>query len=224
MIPNPYPGIFIVFEGIDGCGKTTQFNRVYGWMQTLEIAKHHDILKAKEPGKEKFFGKKIYADLADKNPTTLHKSNPHGFQSWYACDSKENLRENIIPALKAGSVVLCDRFRPSLVYGAKGPGEISDLMVMNKQIIGEDFIWPDLILIFDLAVNTAIRRLKEKNRDLDEHEKHGVLNRVRHNYQHFGKVYPNCQIINAELTEEQVFENIKKLVLGVIKRRGHEIS
>ena len=48
MIPNPYPGIFIVFEGIDGCGKTAQLNRVYGWMQTLEIAKHHDILKMKE--------------------------------------------------------------------------------------------------------------------------------------------------------------------------------
>ncbi|MBI2063216.1 MAG: dTMP kinase [Candidatus Yanofskybacteria bacterium] len=216
MIPNPYPGIFIVFEGIDGCGKTAQLNKVFGWTQTLGILKHHDKVKAKEPGKERDFGKKIYEDLANKKPTALHKANPHGFQTWYASDSKENLRQHIIPALKNGSIVLCDRFRPSMVYGAQVLGEISELMTMNQQIIGEDFLWPDLILIFDLAVNIAIKRLKEKNRDLDEHEKSDVLSRVSMNYRHFAK-YPNCQIVNAEQTEEQVFEKVKKLILPVIE-------
>ncbi|MBI2063574.1 MAG: dTMP kinase [Candidatus Yanofskybacteria bacterium] len=219
MIPNPYPGIFIVFEGIDGCGKTAQLNRVYGWTQTLEIIKHYDVLKMKEPGKERFFGKKIYANLSDKNPAALHKIDPRGFQTWYACDSKKNLRENIIPALKQGSIVLCDRFRPSMVYGARTLGEIPDLMNMNRQIIGEDFIWPDLILIFDLPVNAAIKRLKQKNRDLDEHEKHGILKKVRICYQYFARIYPNCRMINAEESEEQVSEKVKSLVLPVIESK-----
>lgn len=214
MIPNPYPGIFIVFEGIDGCGKTAQLNRVYGWMQTLDILKYRNKVKAKEPGKERYFGKKIYADLADGSQTALHKSGLHDFQAWYACDSKVNLREHIIPALKDGSIVLCDRFRPSMVYGAQTPGEISELMTMNRQIIGEDFIWPDLILIFDLAVNTALKRLKEKNRDLDEHEKYEVLKRVKINYQFFARFY-HCRIVNAEEPEEQVFEKIKNLIMPV---------
>lgn len=221
MIPNPYPGIFIVFEGIDGCGKTAQLNRVYGWLQTLDIARHYDILKAKEPGKERLYGKKIYADLGPKNSNALrlHKVNPHGFQAWYACDSKENLRQNIIPALTVGSVVLCDRFRPSMVYGAKGPSEITDLLAMNRQIIGEDFIWPDLILIFDLAANTAIKRLKKKNIDLDEYEKTEVLKRVRLNYLSLAGMYPNCKIIDGELPEEAVFEKVQKLIAPILECR-----
>ncbi len=219
MIPNPYPGIFIVFEGIDGCGKTSQLNRVCSWMQTLEALRHHNISKQKEPGKERTFGKKIYADLYDKSPHALHKTNPQSFQTWYACDSKENLRLNIIPELMVGSIVLCDRFRPSMVYGAEGYGDISTLMTMNQEILGEDFIWPDLILVFDLPVMTALSRLKEKNRNLDEHERQPILAKVRHNYVHFAGVYRNCKIIDSDQSEEVVFGIVKKLLLSVLKSR-----
>ncbi len=221
MIPNPYLGSFIVFEGVDGCGKTVQLNHTFGWMRTLDTLRHCEIIKTKEPNKEGIFGKKIYAGLADKSPDALRTKDPHAFQTWYACDSKENMKNIVIPALKCGSIVLCDRFRPSMVYGAKGPGEISELMTMNCEIIGEDFIWPDLILIFDLAVDTAIKRLKEKNKELDEHEKHGVLNRVRTNYLYFAKIYPNCRIINADKPEEEVFEKVKQIVLPIVESKNH---
>lgn len=213
MIPNPHPGIFIVFEGIDGCGKTVQMNHVYGWLKTLNDLRHHYTLKTKEPNKEKPFGKKIYTDLANTTPDALHKNNPFGFQTWYACDSKENLRDVVIPALTHDDIVLCDRFRPSMVYGANNFGDISKLMTMNCEIIGEDFIWPDLILIFDINANKAVERLKKKGLKLDEHEKSEVLTRVRRNYMHFAQVYPSCEVINADQPEDKVFEDVKKEIL-----------
>ena len=236
MIPNPHPGIFIAFEGIDGCGKTVQLGRTEAWLNSFTglgcsegrilSTKKFFIKLAKEPGKERFYGKKIYADLTNKNADALHKKDPYGFQAWYACDSRENLMENIVPALQTGSVVLCDRFRPSMVYGVQTLGdqqtlsEVSALMALNQAIIGNDFIWPDLILIFNIAVDAAIQRLKNKNKDLDEYEKSAVLTIVRKNYLLFDERYPNCRIVNGEKTEEGVFEDVKKLVLPVIEAKG----
>lgn len=219
MIPNPYPGLFIVFEGVDGCGKSIQLNHAFGWMKGLDALRHREIIRIKEPNKDGIFGKKIYADLADKSPGVLHKKDPRAFQTWYACDSKENLKENVIPALQKGSIVLCDRFRPSMVYGAKTFGDISTLMTMNCEIIGEDFIWPDIVLVFDITSDIAIERLKKKGLQLDEHEKQDVLSRVRRNYMHFVQEYPNCKTINAGQTEEEVFEKVKKAILPVIESK-----
>lgn len=229
MIPNPYPGIFIVFEGIDGCGKTVQLEMAAAWLRSFTqpgLSENmiislptFNVALAKEPGKERFFGKKIYADLANRDPSALHKKNPHGFQAWHACNSKENLQLNVIPALKAGSVVLCDRFRTSTIYSAQTPEEIPAFMTINREIIGEHFIWPDLILIFDLAVATAIGRLKKKNRGLDEYEKLEVLRRVRLNYLSLARMYPNCEVVDGEKPEEAVFERVKSLILPVCETR-----
>lgn len=213
MIPNlPSWGKFIVFEGIDGCGKTTQLLRTYHYLHDRKLP----VRKTKEPNKSGIWGAQIDEELAQ--PDGLHKTDPFGFQTWYACDSKENLREAVIPALRARCVVLSDRFRPSMVYGAKDASEILALMLSNQIIIGEDFIWPDVILIFDVSVETAIKRLEQKDRTLDEHEnKKALLEQVRANYLAFAKMYPNCHIIDGEKTPEEIFNEILPIITKVIK-------
>lgn len=207
MIPNPFPGKFIVFEGIDGCGKSTQANRTYDWLYR-ELRK--TVILTKEPNRNGEWGSKIYVEL--NKPGGLHKTDPHGFQTWYACDSKINLREVIIPHLRAGCIVLSDRYRPSMCYGTHNPHNIPVLIEMNQQIIGEDFIWPNTILIFDVSAETAIARLKKKGSKLDEHERLEVLKRVRQNYLHFANIYKNCHFIDGEPSEDVVSEEAKNLI------------
>jgi dTMP kinase len=206
MIPNPYPGCFIVFEGIDGCGKTEQLQRVTAWLRKLTGQKTV-IETTKEPGKERFFGSKIYQDL--HTPGGLHKTDPFRFQMWYACDSKEHLVKKVIPALQIENIVLSDRYRPSMVYGARTPEDINRLMQMNQMILGEHFIWPDKILIFEISVPTAIERLSKKGKIFDGHERRQVLEPVSWMYREFALKYSNCQLIDAERPADAVFEKVK---------------
>lgn len=228
MIPNPYPGTFIVFDGIDGCGKSEQLGKTARFLKkdfrrSLPKGNCLVVKETKEPSKDRFFGKRIYEDLARAGG--LHEIDPFGFQAWFACDSKENLEDNIIRFLRCGCVMLSDRFRPSMVYGARNISEIPVLMLLNQSIIGASFIWPDAVLIFDVTVETAIKRLGQKGRILDGHEsKKTLLERVRNNYLLFAKMYPNCHIIDAEEPPDRVFEKILPIVLATIKSKPGVIA
>lgn len=210
MIPNPFLGKFIVFEGPDGCGKTTQLVKTYDWLYGLKLS----VVKTKEPNKSGFWGSRIYEELA--KPDGLHQTDPFEFQKWYACDSKINLRENVIPRLRAGCIVLSDRYRPSLCYSAKNLAEILALMEMNEKIIGEDFIWPDAVLIFVVSVKTTMKRLKEKGAVLDNHERIEVQKRVGKNYPKFAVNFSNCHLIDGEESVENVFRAVKTILSRIL--------
>jgi len=223
MIPNPYPGIFIVFEGIDGCGKTEQLERTFQWLSKTRAEgkiSPRNIIKTKEPTNG-YFGQRIREEL--NKPRGFHLTDPFGFQAWFACDSKEHLRKVIIPSLEIpGSIVLSDRFRPSMVYGDRFIGDLEKLMEMNRQIIGEDFIWPDAIFIFDVSIPTAMERLKKRAKKLDGHEREVLLKAVATRYRTFAKTYPNCHLIDANGTSEEVFEEVKKVILLTINQKEQE--
>lgn len=236
MIPNIYPCCFFVVEGIDGCGKTEQFKRLLEYLRTKRIS----VIGTKEPGKDRVYGAEIYRDLRD--PDGLHKTDPFRFQMLYARDSKEHLRKEVIPRLRAGCDVVSDRFRPSMVYGIRQPypkwadpslslvpsrfvdETMRELMKMNQAIIGEDFIWPDAILIFNVSTKTAIQRLQKQGKILDGHENHEVLNATRDNYFLFAKTYPNCHLIDGEPEPEKVFEEVKNIVEPILESRRKKFS
>ncbi len=223
MIPNVYPGAFIVVDGIDGCGKSKQFGMIVTWLRNFyslfdELGRHIVVVETKEPDKNSVYGKAIYVDLA--NPQGVHATNLRGFQAWYACDSRENLEEVIVPGIKAGQVVVSDRFRSSMVYGALRLDQIEELMRMNQDILGHLFVWPDVIFIIDTDVNTAIERLRKKGRKFDGHEKKAKLETVRKNYQYFATQYPNCRIIDGNKSEDKVFEQIRQILLELLKAKS----
>lgn len=221
MIPNPWPGFHFVFEGIDGYGKTSQRNMTSEWLnKTLGDRNPISIVLAKEPGRERYWGDKIYRDLENKdNRNALHKKNPFVFQTWFALDSRENHNETIIPALKEGQIVLSDRSRPSMVFGAQKKSDITSLIELNEAILGEFFILPDKVLVFDVSIKTALLRSRKKSQKLDGHENQSVLQRTRLNYRHFCRTFPNCIIIDAEGTPEQVFEQTQKVILETMGKR-----
>ncbi|MDP2933968.1 MAG: hypothetical protein Q8N81_07645, partial [bacterium] len=93
------------------------------------------------------------------------------------------------------------------------------LVLMNQIIMGEDFIWPDAVLIFDVSIETAIKRLKEKGRVLDGHEKVAVLEQVRRNYMFFAKTYANCHLIDGEGPPEQILEEVKGIIWPIVDKK-----
>jgi dTMP kinase len=214
MIPNPYSGAFLVIEGIDGCGKSEQVERLSSWISDIKNNSLVKVTKTKEPDRNSTFGRKIYADL--NNPNGLHVTDPIGFQRWYSCDSRMNLRRSVLPELRLGNIIISDRFRPSMVYGARNELEIEELMRINEAIIGEDFIWPDAVFILDVTVESAIQRLKQKSRKLDGHEKIVVLARVKELYKKFKVQYPNCYLIDAEGDIDKIALKVRKIVKYIL--------
>lgn len=231
MIPNPFNGKLFAFEGMDGCGKSRQLNMTDEWLRNLKQTEHRCFVveKGKEPGKDRFWGKKIYEELDPKTTSGLPVRDLYGFQSWYAEDCEDHMPGKML-SLKVGNIVLMDRYRLSMVFGIPESGTpdarikaLDELMKLNQSIVGKHFIWPDASLIFDVSVETAIARLKQKfaeagRGDFDEHEKSDKLTVVRDNYLLFNRQYPNCHVIDAEGTPEEVFEKVKAIIEPIVRK------
>ncbi|WP_455804005.1 dTMP kinase [Clostridium butyricum] len=201
-------GLFIVFEGGEGTGKTTAIESIYDWIQEKDLK----CIKTREPGGIKI-SEEIRQVILDKDNT---KMDGRTEALLYAAARRQHLVEKVIPALNEGYVVLCDRFiDSSLAYQgfARGLG-IDEVMIINKFAIGE--YMPDLSILFDLEPKIGLERIstsgeREINRldleKIDFHEK------VREGY---NKVYKKNRDrivkINAAQSKEGVLKEIKKIL------------
>ncbi len=201
-------GLFIVFEGGEGTGKTTAIESIYDWIQEKDLK----CIKTREPGGIKI-SEEIRQVILDKDNT---KMDGRTEALLYAAARRQHLVEKVIPALNEGYVVLCDRFiDSSLAYQgfARGLG-IDEVMSINKFAIGE--YMPDLSILFDLEPKIGLERIstsgeREINRldleKIDFHEK------VREGY---NKVYRENRDrivkINAAQSKEGVLKEIKKIL------------
>lgn len=203
-------GLFIVFEGGDGSGKSTAINSIYDWFIENKIK----CIKTREPG-----GIKIAEDIRqvilDKNNTTMDGRTE---ALLYAAARRQHLVEKVIPALEDGVIVLCDRFvDSSLAYQgyARGLG-VDEVMSINKFAI--DGYMPDISILFDIDPKIGLQRInsnddREINRldleKIDFHEK------VREGY---GIIYSNNKDrmikINAEKSKEQIVAEIKDIIIS----------
>jgi thymidylate kinase len=235
MIPNPFMGAFFAFEGANFCGKSTQFEKAFASLLgrygkqaaslvPYGVSRGVTVVRTKEPNKDKYWGRRIYKEL--KTVGGIHTTNPMGFQTWYACDSKENLKNIIIPALRLGSIVVTDRFRPSLVHGARTPADLAELMRMNESIIGEDLIWPDAIFIFDVSIETALARLASKRVVPDMQETREGLEITIPMYRNFAEYFPraNCHIIDANsIDQEAIAAKVMEIMTPILKVKQYTL-
>lgn len=218
MIRHIGRGIFFVIEGVDGNGKSTIARLLKEWL----VNEHKmNAQITKEPDKNRPYGKKIYEDL--DTPDGVHKTDPIGFQAWFACDSKQNVVDNFPRVLSSDrGVIVADRYRHSMVYGAtKGKSQFAELMQKNANILGEHFFWPDMTFILDVSTETSMKRLCEKGRKLDGYETKLRLVWVRQNYLDFKEAYPDgCHIISGEQKPEEILEEIKVLAVPLLRKKG----
>lgn len=210
-------GLYIVFEGGDGTGKSAQLNRAWNWLRSIQV----QTVATKEPDKNGYWGNKIYSDLSDKSSESAHAKNPIEFQRWYGIDCAENMSKIVIPELKLGITILKDRSHIfSCIYGSMNVGIFNFFQERARLMIGEDFFWPDAILIFDVNPEVARERLIKKGRFLDDfEEKRELVVRVREMYQWIARNFPNCFLIDASDSEEQIFLKVKAVIFQKLQEK-----
>ena len=173
-------GKFIVLEGIDGCGKTTQINELSKWLpKSGLIDKNATLIKTREPGGS-ILGREI-RDMILKNnkfdsPSILTEL------LLYSADRAEHISKIILPALQNGNWIISDRFSGStLAYQGYGRGISIDIIKELENIVCQN-IRPDLTFFLELSPEESILRRKNKVADRIESEGLEFLKKVNNGF------------------------------------------
>ena len=196
-------GKFITFEGSEGCGKSTQSRMLYEYLK----AQGKRVIYLREPGATKI-SEKIRDILLDARNDGIV---PECEMLLYMAARAQIVGEVILPALKSGKIVICDRFLDStLAYQGYGLSMDIDLIKQVGEFTTRG-ITPDLTLFLDLAVK---RGLKHRQANLDRIEKRSVNyhQRVRMGYLELAKNEPKrIKIVKVEKDKFTTQSKIRKL-------------
>lgn len=199
-------GLFITFEGIDGCGKTTQLENVKKLLEENGI----ECVTTREPGALKL-GSQIREILLHYDGVVADNCEMFLFLA----DRSQHVETFIKPMLAEGKVVLCDRHTDSTIayQGYGRGGDVEKLTELNK--IATNGLVPDLTLLFDVSVETGHERA---GKDLDRLELAGkeFFERTRQGYLTLAEKYPErIKVINAEKSKESVYNDVKSLIMDI---------
>jgi dTMP kinase len=156
-------GRFITFEGIEGCGKTTQVKMAGAFLQQREKA----FVVTEEPGGTPV-GRRIRELLLNEGLYEKHPICAEAEVLLFSAARAQHVRDIILPALQAGQVVLCDRFTDAtLAYQGWGRGLNIDF-IKGLNTFASFSLKPDLTLLFDLPVEIGLKRAMDRIANLKE--------------------------------------------------------
>jgi dTMP kinase len=204
--------LFITFEGIEGCGKTTQVDLLVKYLEKRDIS----FIKTFEPGGTEI-GKGIRKILLDSKNTHL---SPLAELILYAADRAQHANEKLIPALDSGKWVICDRFFDATVaYQGYGRGMDMELigLLNNKAACG---LCPDLTILLDCPEEVGLKRALARNKELNleaqgrfEKEKLEFHRRVRNGYLALADRFKErFRVIDASRPVEMISHDIHNLI------------
>ena len=194
-------GLLITFEGIEGCGKTTQIAHLTSFLERI----HHPFLLTREPG-----GTALGEQIRQILLSSAHDPIEAMAELFlYAAVRVQHLRQIILPAMGEGKTVLCDRFADAtLAYQGYGRG--LDLAWIEKiHARGMENIKPDLTFLLDLPVEEglkrAFRRMEQQASKEDRFEKEALdfHRRVREGYLQLARREPARIILLDGRKDEQ---------------------
>ena len=196
-------GLFITFEGGDGCGKTTQIKLLDEYLR----AKGYETLLTREPG-SRGLGIKLREILLNYDGEV----SPTAESFLFLADRAQHVDCIIKPALKKGVIVLCDRHTDSTV-AYQGYGRGLDLEQINKlNNIATSGLKPDLTIVLDVDVETSQKRVGSEK---DRMESAGVefFERVRKGFLEIAKQEPvRVKVVDSTQTIEEIHNQILELV------------
>ena len=193
-------GLFITFEGGEGCGKSTQSRLLRNRLEQQNIP----VVLTHEPGGTSL-GTEIRKLLKRKRGSSI-ASQAELFL--FAASRVQLVAELIRPALEETKVVICDRFTDStLVYQGYGRGlDLTTVETVNNMATGN--LKPDLTILLDMSPEQGLAR-KQSLKDRFELEDLSFHHRVREGYLKMAAAEPDCWLlIDASLTEEKIAEII----------------
>lgn len=206
-------GYFITFEGIDGCGKTTQLEAVCDFLSNLG----YECVKTREPGSLEL-GKKIREILLHHDG--IVSDNCEMFL--FLADRSQHIDTLIKPSVDEGKIVLCDRHTDSTIayqgYGREH--DIERLIKLNE--IATNGIKPDLTFVFDVSCETGAERAGN-NPDRMELSGKEFFERVRKGYLKLAKRYPDrIKVINGEKSKELVYNEVKSHIINLMDNKRNK--
>ncbi len=215
---NAFGGLYIVVEGIDGSGKTTQIARLAEYFQK----QGKEVVVTGEPRKDRgIFGKLIQEILLSKK-----KIPSVSFQYLFSADRAVHQEDVIVPALKNGKIVLSDRcFWSAVPYGimdhimgindGKYSYEMGKVILAAQGILSmyHQFLLPDKTFYLDISLDTAMSRIQKADKAIEIYEDRRKLEKIMLGYQWLCREFPKeIQVINGENSVEEV---TKEIIYGI---------
>src|SRR5436190_621147 len=208
-------GVFITFEGIDGCGKSTQLR-----LLTSELrARRLEVVTTREPGGTTL-GQRLRAALLDVE----EQVDPLTELLVFAADRAQHVRTLLRPSLADNKIVISDRYADATVaYQGSGRGFRPELIQQIVQL-ATDGLKPDLTLLFDLSVaESAVRtrrRKAAKRSDRLDSEKVEFHERVREAYLEIANANPDrVRVIDARGSAQQTHKRVMNIVIPFLEER-----
>lgn len=198
--------MFITFEGIDGCGKSTIISKI------VELLKRtgYKVVATREPGGTKISEKIREIIIKSKNMDSITEG------LLYASSRRQHVVEKIIPSLKEKKIVISDRYiDSSLAY--QGIGRkigMKQILVINS--INNKILWPDITFFLDVDPKIALERIKKRDKDNDRFDEESIVFRseVRKAFLQIAKKYKNRIIVidanrDKQVIIKEIFKKIK---------------
>jgi dTMP kinase len=202
-------GLFVTFEGSEGCGKSTQIKRLAAWLGNNA----YPCLTTREPGGTPA-GDRI-RDLLQHAPEG-HALVPEAELFLFAASRAQLVREVIRPALDRGQIVVSDRFHDSTVVyqgvARQLPAEMT--ATVNGFAIGETL--PDITFLLDMDAGQAHQRIQRRNRPADrmESEPPAFYHAVREGYLRAAAAAPaRFSVLDASRSETELADEIRGILL-----------
>jgi dTMP kinase len=209
--------MFITLEGIEGSGKTTQIGRLVEFFEDRGI----ECVTTRQPGGT-LLGENIRSILLDPANSAMA---PLTELLLYMADRSQHIYETIRPCLKAGKVVVCDRyFDATVVYQGFARGLDVELIRRLHQILFDD-LKPDVTLLLDLAPRVGLQRAWQQlntgqrsgQESRFEAETVAFHEKVRAGYLELARLEPDrFRIIDAAQSQDQVFTLISNIVTCIL--------
>lgn len=207
-------GMFLTLEGGEGAGKTTSRAYISHFLKQQGLS----VLETREPGGTEV-SEAIRNVLLDSTLPNMHADTE--LLLMFAARN-QHLQKKILPALQAGTWVVCDRFTDA-TYAYQGYGR-----GLNQQRIATLETWvqgslrPDYTILFDIDVSTGMQRVKERSKELSitadrfEQEKVDFFERIRAGYLKRAEQYPKqYRVIDAAQNLEQVQQQLADILLPI---------
>ncbi len=204
-------GKFISFEGLDGCGKSTQLEKLAGTLRQQGI----EVVTTREPGGTDI-GERVRAVLLDSRTAGL---DPHAEMALMFASRAQLIAEVIHPALEAGKWVLCDRFTDSTEAYQGGGRQLGSEPVLRLHQVLCGGLWPDLTILMDSDVRHSVSRARRRNKVAEqnenrfEKESQAFFGRVREGFLEIGRrESQRVVVVDARPAIEVVHGEIARVV------------
>lgn len=207
---NSPKGRFITFEGGEGAGKSTQIKLLAAKLENIG----HDVVVTREPGGS------IGAEAA-RHVLLSGAAEEFGVRMeafLFAAARSDHVEEVIRPGVKAGKIVLCDRFADSTRIYQGVTGNIEADLLENLERVAVNDMYPDMTLIIDVPAIEGIRRAKERSGvggtlDRFEREELATHEMRRQGFLDLAKEEPvRCRVINGQKSIDKISQDVFEAV------------